>query len=491
MVGPGRGSAGGSLVAYALGITNVDPLKYGLFFERFWNPGRASGLPDIDVDFEQGRRPEIKAYLADLYGEDRVLGIGNHIRFRPKSAIDRCAMALSINYNDGKAISKIIDSTTEAGQLADWNTIMRLVGDELQPWVDKYPQLFHYAEAITNRISTYGVHASAVVISDVDLPGELPLMRRTDKEKNEVFVTAHDMHSVEDQGFPKFDLLGLSTLDVLKTTIKLAGEPDFDFEKIDFEALPDEAWHNFDKGHILGFFQFVPGTPGARIVKAMHPRSIEDLSVANSLNRPGPLKSGAAERYLQRRAGEREVEYTHPFMEQFLRPTFAEIVYQEQIIQLCWGLGYSLSDADHVRKILGKKKREDMKAEEPRFMELATAKMGEARAAQVWEAIKEFSDYGFNKSHGVAYAMIAAWTMYAKWRWPQEFYMASIMVHPDKKGEYIAEARRAGIAVNAPDVNISGATMRPGRSAVGHRPSAGGRLRELRALLRDSRAASA
>ena len=458
MIGPGRGSAGGSVVAYALGITSVDPIKYGLYFERFWNPGRTKGLPDIDVDFEQSRRPDVKDYLADLYGPDRVRGIGNHIRFRPKSALDRTAMAMGteyITYQDAKKISKIIDKTTDAGHLADWDEIMDLVGDEIMPWVEKYPDLFHYAESITNRLSTYGVHASAVVVSDVDLPGHLPLMRRTDKNKNEVFVTAHDMYSVEDQGFPKFDLLGLTTLDVLKTTITLAGEPEFDFNAIDYDTLPEECWQIIDQGRTLGLFQIEQAHAARMIAKQLRPRSILDMAAIVALNRPGPLRSGATERFLARRNGEMDLEYIHPFMEPILSETWGEFVYQESVIRLCVELGYTLSDADQVRKILGKKKLEDMIAEEPRFMAAATAVMGERIAASIWDLIKDFSKYSFNKSHAVAYGLICAWTMYAKWRWPQEFIMASIITSSDKRGDFIAEARRMGIEVNHPNVNIS------------------------------------
>ena len=408
MLGPGRGSAGGSLIAYILGITAVDPIKYDLVFERFWNPGRAKGLPDIDIDIEEGKRPAIKEYLADMYGEDRVLGIGNHIRFRPKSAIKRAAMALGtdyISFNDANAISAIIEKTTAQGILSGWDDIVDMVGDELEPFIAKYPDLFHYAEALTGRISTYGVHASAVVISDVDLPGNLPLMRRTDKNKNEVFVTAHDMYSVEDQGFPKFDLLGLSTLDVLKKTITLAGEPDFDFRSIDYDSIPagEGFWELMDRGRTLGLFQVEQKGPARRIAKQIKPRNILDLAAIVALNRPGPLLSGATDRYLARRNGEKELEYVHPFMEQYLYNTYGEIIFQEQVIRFCVGLGYSLSDADQVRKILGKKKKEDMIAEEPRFMELASKVMGAQRAAMVWKAIKEFAKYSFNLSHAVGY----------------------------------------------------------------------------------------
>jgi len=459
MRGPGRGSVGGALVAYALGITDVDPIKYDLVFERFWNPGRAKGLPDIDIDLEEGKRPKVKEYLGDTYGEDRVRGIGNHIRFRPKSAMKRAAMALGANYisyGDAEAISKIIDKTTDAGLMADWDAIEDLVGKELNPYIIDYPDLFHYARALTGRISTYGVHASAVVISDVDLPGNLPLMRRKDKNKNEVFVTAHDMYGVEAQGFPKFDLLGLSTLDVLKKTITLANWPDFDFRSIDYNAIPEGEgfWELIDRGRTLGLFQIEAGGAARRIGKQMKPRSVLDLAAIVALNRPGPLRSHATDRYLARRAGDQELEYMHPFMEQFLGETYGEIIYQEQVIQLCVGLGYSLSDADEVRKILGKKNKEDMIREEGRFMSMATPVMG-VRASDVWDAIQEFAKYSFNKSHAVGYGLITAWTTYAKWRWPQEFIMASIMVSPDKRGDFIADARRMGITVNAPDVNKS------------------------------------
>lgn len=471
-VGPGRGSAGGSILAYSLGITNVDPLKYGLYFERFWNPGRTKGLPDIDVDIEKFRREEVKEYLKKRYGVDRVLPIGNHIRMQPKSAIDKGAMALwgpkHPHYGALELIKREINKMVDAGQQPDWETIWadEEVAAALQSFRDQDPfgDLFDIAEEMTGRIATYGVHASAVVISDVDLPEFLPCrLAKGEDGDDKVLVTQLEMRGVEEAGFPKFDLLGLKTLDVLQLAVDNAGLPDFDFDDVDFDDLPKSFWKQLEEGNTQGFFQIENGHAARKIAKELKPRSILDLAAIVALNRPGPLRSGMVERYFARRNGAEPIEYSHPILSDILQESYGDFLYQEQVLAYFRKIGYSLGEADEIRKILGKKLVEKMKEEHPRYLERASQHMDVAIAENIWQEIIGFSKYSFNKSHAVAYAIILAHTMYAKWKWPASFLMASIAIinrtntkdKMDKIGRFIQEGRKLGVDIRPPDINHS------------------------------------
>jgi len=443
-------------------------LKYGLQFERFWNPGRKAGLPDIDVDFAKSFRQNMINYVKRKYGDDRVLPIGNHIFMGPKSAIDKAGMVLyeKPNYAVLKSINKIIESTDDAGVVKSWDEVMEEVQSELAPYIEQYPELFALAEALSGRLYTYGVHASAVVISDVDLPMFLPARMASSTDNQKVLVTQAEMHQVEAEGFPKFDFLGLRNLDTIMKTAILSGEFGTDQEarkkivhhfwhEIDFESLPESYWQMIDEGHTLGLFQIDESSSPRRIGKRLKPRNIEDLAAIVALNRPGPLRAGIVDSFLERRSGQKQVTYPHEILSQILVPTYGYFVYQEQVIDYFKAIGYSLSDADHIRKILGKKLVEEMRQEFPVYMQRATQYMSEARARSIWESIEDFSKYSFNKSHAVGYAMILAWTLYAKNKWPTEFIMASIETNPKKVGVYINEARRIGIKVLPPDINRS------------------------------------
>ena len=474
MVGPGRGSAGGSILAYALGITSVDPIKYGLYFERFWNPGRTDGLPDIDVDIEKARRAEVKQYLANRYGENRVLPIGNHIRMRPKQAIDKAGMALwgksHKHYGVLELIKKQITKLIDAGVQPDWETIWEdaEVAKELQRFRDDptYEPIFAIAEEMTGRLSSYGVHASAVVISDVDLPEYLPCRLVTEDDAGQkgdkIPVTQLEMVGVEDAGFPKFDLLGLKTLDVLKQTCALAGEPDFDFDWYDYDNMPIACWQMLENGHTLGLFQIEDGYAARKIASDLHARNIEDLAAIVALNRPGPLRSGMVDRYLARRAGKEATTYAHEMLEPILKDTYGDFLYQEQVIAYFRAIGYDLGEADAIRKMLGKKQADKMAAEHPRYLERATQFMSQAIAEAIWEDIIGFSKYSFNKSHAVEYGKILAQTMLAKFEWPTEFIMACIEVASNAKtkasekvAKFVQEGRKIGVPVLPPDINMS------------------------------------
>lgn len=470
LTGPGRGSVGGSILAYALGITHIDPLKYDLPFERFWNPGRAKGFPDIDTDVEISRRAEVKQYLADKYGAERVLTIGNTIRFRPKSALERCAVTYfgreAMKANDGAlyreldTIKSIMDSTIDAGQQPSWSDMWELVGHQLEPYRNAsqdWRNVFELAEKLEGRISTYGIHASAVVVSDVDLPEIMPSRSAKPKagEKIRPLVTQCDMEMVEEQGFLKLDALGLRNLDTLSTTAKLAGE-NIDWWAIDYDkVIPEEAWQLIDDELTLGLFQIEEGQAAKYIARRMKPRSVEDLGAIVALNRPGPLRSGMVERYLERRDNPDLVEFKHPILEPIQKSTFGDFLYQEQVIKYFQAIGYSASDSDYIRKILGKKLTDEMNKEFVRYMEYAQKHMSAEIAEEIWHDIIGFSKYSFNKAHAIEYGTILAATIYAKWRKKVEFVMACIQNNPKKVGAYITEARRMGVAIQPPSINFS------------------------------------
>lgn len=425
LTGPGRGSAGGSILAYSLGITHIDPIKYNLQFERFWNPGRATGFPDIDTDVEQGRRAEVKEYLIDKYGADKVLSIGTHIKHKPKSAIEAAAkayfgrerMKADNLYDIVNKVKEIIESTVDAGKQPDWPELWETVGHKLQPFKDlsdEWEIVFNTAERITGRISTYGIHASAVVVSDVTLPEILPSRSAKPATGNteRQLVTQVDMHEVEALGFLKLDLLGLRNLDTLAMTARLAGMEDFDWwNDIDYDKLD---YSLLDSGHTLGLFQVENGQAAKRIAKGISACCLGDLAAIIALNRPGPLRSGAVERLLDRKAGNSSVVYPHPILEDVLQHTYGEMIYQEDVLTFFRKIGYDWSEADTIRWMMGKKKRDEMAAEYPRYLERAKEFMSEDDAHSIWELMADFSKYGFNIPHAMCYGKILAATIYAK-----------------------------------------------------------------------------
>lgn len=467
--GPGRGSVGGSLVAYALGITDVDPIKYDLYFERFYNAGRDEGLPDIDIDFEPERRVEIDEYLKSRYGTNQVIPIGNHIRMKPKMTIDRVSKALGVPFGDAEAIKKIIDTIPDINIISadqiGWEPSSDVkiavlddheAAEKLQPYMEKYPELFDHAKAIGGRLVTYGVHASAIIISDVDIRGVLPTMFRASDDGTKgkkVLVTQVEMREVEECGFPKFDRLGLRNLSTLKSVVSLTGN-DWSYKEIDWESLPEDFWKLIESGLTLGLFQVEDGN-AKKIGKKLKPRSIEDLAAIVALNRPGPLRSGVVDRFIARRNNEEPVIYEHEILKPILKETYGDFLYQEQVIAYFRAISYDVKEADGIRKMLGKKLVVEMENEYPRYLERAKKFMEEDHAKKIWDLIVDFSKYSFNKSHAIAYGIILARTMYAKWKHPIEFIMSSIQTNPADVGAYIREAKLMGIKINTPDINNS------------------------------------
>lgn len=467
LVGPGRGSIGGSLIAYLIGIHEIDPIRYGLIFERFYNVGRENTLPDIDVDFPTWSRDLIKQYLIQKYGYDYCADIGTLGTFQGRGAIKKLATALEISYNDANNISKIIEKCIESGQQPKWEGekgIWAKAGAELEPWVKKYPTLFDYAETLYDRINQYGVHASGFVISDVPLRDNFP-MRWNTKEKKP--VTQWDMRTAEELGYMKMDILGLRNLDTLMEYNKVLieqGKPTvnfYDVIRMDEDGkLPLEMWEMLDKGQTVGIFQIEDAAYVKGVAKKVRPRNLEELALVTALNRPGPIKSGAADRYIDARNGNPH-EPLHPIFREVASESHGEIVYQEQFINFFIALGYDPKEADSIRAIVGKKKRDKMAEVKPDYMKRFMAKGASVDVAEtVWTALENFADYAFNKAHSVEYGAISLWTLYAKYTNPVEFYLASIrsLVAEGAKGEvprYIREARSTDIEILPVDMNRS------------------------------------
>jgi DNA polymerase-3 subunit alpha len=457
-VGPGRGSAAGSLVAYAMEITNIDPLQNALLFERFLNPERKS-MPDIDVDFCMNRRGEVIDYVTRKYGREQVAQIITFNTMAAKAAIKDCGRALDMPYGDVDRIAKLVPATV--GMTLD--KAMEEV-PELQKLYDNdqvIRELLDTAKKLEGLVRGAGVHASAVVIAPRALTELVPV----EKTKNDEIVTAYDMTAVEKMGLLKMDFLGLTTLTVIDDCLKLIEASRG--EKLDIEAIPPADEETFKKvfhsGLTSGVFQFE--SSGMRdILRRYKPDRVEDLTALNALYRPGPMSM--IDDFIERKWGRRKVEYMLPEIEEILKETLGVIVYQEQVMQIANVLAsYSLGEADLLRRAMGKKKAEEMAAQRERFMDGAAALgHGKAIAGEVFDHMEKFAGYGFNKSHSAAYALLAYQTAYLKTHYPVEF-MAALLTSetskPDSVVKYIGECREIGIKVEPPDVQISGAQFTP------------------------------
>jgi len=459
-VGPGRGSGAGSLVAYAMGITNVDPMQYGLLFERFLNPERVS-MPDIDVDFCMNRRGEVIEYVTRKYGREQVAQIITFNTMAAKAAIKDCGRALDMPYGDVDRIAKLIPATVGM-------TIDKALEDvpDLKKAYDTdqvIRELIDTAKKLEGLVRGSGVHASAVVIAPRALTELVPLA----KTKNDEIVTAYDMKAVEKMGLLKMDFLGLTTLTVIDDCLKLIEQSRG--EKLDIEAIPPTDEETFKKvfhsALTSGIFQFE--SSGMRdVLRRYKPDSVEDLTALNALYRPGPIQGGMIDDFIERKLGRRKVEYMLPELEGILKETLGVIVYQEQVMQISNVLAsYSLGEADLLRRAMGKKNADEMAKQRDRFMSGAEA-LGHPKgtAGEVFDQMDKFAGYGFNKSHSAAYALLAYQTAYLKTHYPVEF-MAALLTSETSKPEsvvkYIGECKEIGISVEPPDVQISGLQFTP------------------------------
>jgi DNA polymerase III subunit alpha len=476
-VGPGRGSAAGSLVSYALGITDIDPLQHELLFERFLNPERVS-MPDIDIDFCMNRRGEVIQYVTQKYGRDNVAQIITFGTMAAKAAIKDVGRAMDIPYADVDRIAKMVPTTlniTLDEAIEESPQLNEAYEKDIQ-----VKELLDTARKLEGLVRNSGVHAAGVVISPKPLTELVPLHRT----KNDEIVTAYDMVAIEKMGLLKMDFLGLTTLTILTDALKLiaqthgkdAGMPVLSSEenwprpiplKLDDIPLQDEKTYEsvFHKGLTSGVFQFE--SRGMRdVLRKYQPNSIEDLTALNALYRPGPIQGGMIDDFIDRKHGRKKIEYELSELQEILQETLGVIVYQEQVMQIANRLaGYSLGEADLLRRAMGKKKPEEMAQQRERFIEgAAQRKYPPKKIEKIFDLMAQFAGYGFNKSHSAAYALLAYHTAYLKTHYPVEFMAAlltSVTGSTDDVVKYINECREMGIAVEAPDINVSDANFTP------------------------------
>ena len=457
-VGPGRGSAAGSLVSYALGITDIDPLQHELLFERFLNPERVS-MPDIDIDFCMNRRGEVIDYVTRKYGRDNVAQIITFGTMAAKAAIKDVGRAMDIPYADVDRIAKMVPTQLNI-------TLEQAIEDspQLREAIEKDGQireLFQTARKLEGLVRNSGVHAAGVVISPRPLTELVPLHRT----KNDEIVTAYDMVAIEKMGLLKMDFLGLTTLTILTDTLKLIKQ--VRGTSITLESIPlDDAetyQKVFHKGLTSGVFQFESN--GMRdVLRRYQPNSVEHLTALNALYRPGPM--AMIDDFIERKHGRRKIEYELPELKEILEETLGVFVYQEQVMQAANTIaGYSLGEADLLRRAMGKKKPEEMAAQRERFVHgAALRKHPPKKIEKIFDLMAQFAGYGFNKSHSAAYALLAYHTAYLKTHYPVEFMAAlltSVTGSTDDVVKYINECREMGIAVEAPDINVSDANFTP------------------------------
>jgi DNA polymerase-3 subunit alpha len=454
-VGPGRGSAAGSIVAYALGITNVDPLKYGLLFERFLNPARIS-MPDIDIDFDGDRRDEVIKYVREKYGDDRVAQIITFGAMKARAVVRNVARAMEIPIKDADVIAKMIpprhDITIDKAlkMSKDLASVVRK---------DKtVKKLFDISRGLEKLVSHPSTHAAGVVISPNPLTEIVPLYK---EPKSGVVSTQYQAKYLEHVGLIKMDFLGLKNLTVIKRCldgIEKAGLDVPDMDRLDLEDV--DVYRLLESGRSLGIFQ-LESSGMQNLLKRLVPNRFDDVVAVLALYRPGPLDSGMVDEFIERKHGRKPIVYPDLRLESVLKETYGIIVYQEQVMQIAQVIcGFSMAEADNLRKAMGKKKPEIIEEAKEQFIEGAVKRDVQRKVAEdIFELIKTFGRYGFNKSHSTAYSIIAFQTAFLKVHYPV-FYLAALLSgelnDTDKIAQYMNEAREMSVEVVAPDVNKSG-----------------------------------
>jgi len=455
-VGPGRGSSAGSLVAYALRITDLDPIRHVLLFERFLNPERKS-MPDIDVDFCIRGRAQVIQYVKEKYGADRVAQIATFGTMKAKAAIKDVGRALGLSFAETDAIAKLIPAPKQGFDYPLTEAMkMEPRLPELMKNDARVKTLMDHALRLEGLVRHASTHAAGVVLSNLPLVDHCPLF--VDKEGG--IVTQYEMSWVEKIGLVKFDFLGLKTLTLLHDCLKLIEGSRG--EKIDLNRLPlddPKTYRTLCNGNTTGVFQ-LESTGIRDMTVRIRPNCFEDLVAILALYRPGPLDSGMAEDYIKRKSGKEKIKYLHPLLEGILKDTYGVIVYQEQVMQTAQILaGYTMGDADILRRAMGKKDPEEMAAQRERFVSGAKAKkIDEKKAGEIFDQMETFARYGFNKSHSAAYALVSYQTAYLKTHYPVEFMaalMTSEMGDTDKVIKNLAECRDKNIVVLPPDINES------------------------------------
>ncbi|HEX6981840.1 MAG TPA: DNA polymerase III subunit alpha [Balneolaceae bacterium] len=456
-VGPGRGSAAGSIVAYCLGIINIDPLKHDLLFERFLNPERVSP-PDIDIDFDDHGRQEVIDYVVDEYGRSNVAQIVTYGTMKAKTAIRDVGRVLGVPLQEVNRITKLFpdhpglntfDKVLDKSRNSETADELQQLFEHPDPQVQK---MMRFARTLEGSARQTGIHAAGVIIAPGEISNYVPVALSKDKE----LITQYDGPNAEDCGLLKMDFLGLKTLSILKTSIEFVEENHG--IRYDLDELPEHDEKTFElyqKGNTIGTFQFE--SDGMRkYLKQLKPTSLDDLIAMNALYRPGPMQF--IPEYIDRKHGRSKVEYPHPDLEELLKPTYGIMIYQEQIMKAAQKIAnYSLGEADLLRRAMGKKKRKVMAEQREIFTRKAIDNgVSEKKAEELFDIMAEFANYGFNKSHSAAYSVVAYQTAFFKANYPAE-YMAAVLSHNmgdiDKVSKFIEECYQNGMKVDPPNIN--------------------------------------
>ncbi|PKN53382.1 MAG: DNA polymerase III subunit alpha [Deltaproteobacteria bacterium HGW-Deltaproteobacteria-13] len=467
-VGPGRGSAPGSLVAYAIRITNIDPIKYNLFFERFLNPSRIS-MPDIDIDFCPEGREDVIRYVTEKYGQDKVSQIITFGKMQAKGVIRDVGRALDIPYSEADRIAKLVPNVLNITLNDAIKAEPRLAQEEKNnPAVARLLALSRILEGINRHAST---HAAGVVISDVPLVERVPLC-----SPKEDVVSQYSMKDIEYVGMTKFDFLGLKTLTVINNALNFIRESKGINIEIDNLPLDDkETYDLLGRGETDGVFQ-LESSGMTELAINFKPDHIEDIIALIALYRPGPMKM--MQEFINRKQGKTKISYELPQLEKILKETYGIILYQEQVMQIASAIGgYTMAEADTLRKVMGKKMTAAMEKEKPKFLEGAQKhRINENKAKTIWEQMETFAEYGFNKSHSTAYAIIAYQTAYLKAHYPAAFMAALLTSEKDNRDKiikYMSACKEMGINILPPDLNesqrdftVSGENIRFGLAAI-------------------------
>ena len=472
-VGPGRGSAAGCCVAYCLRITDLDPIKYDLLFERFLNPSRVS-MPDIDMDFDSRYRDEMIRYAAERYGRDHVAQIVTFSTIKARAAVRDAARVLDYPYAMGDKVAKAMPplimgrDTPLAACLeptekhadgykmaADLRAMYETDGDARK--------VIDVAKGLESLRRGDGIHAAAVVITKEPLTDYMPIQRKPESgqdPEDAPIVTQYEMHGVEDLGLLKMDFLGLRNLDVIEDTLALIRETRGIEVDIDGVALDDPATYELlQRAETIGVFQ-LEGGPMRALIRSLAPTEFEDVAALVALYRPGPMAANMHNDYADRKNGRKPVEYEHPVLEDVLGDTYGLMIYQESVMRVAQQVaGYSLAEADNLRKACGKKIRELIAKEREKFVDGCEATgYDRALGTRLFDIIEPFADYAFNKSHAYGYGLVAYQTAYLKAHHPTEYLAAlltSVKHDLDKAGVYLAECRTMGVDVLVPDINVS------------------------------------
>jgi len=464
-VGPGRGSAAGSLVSYALSITDVDPLQYGLLFERFLNPERIS-MPDVDIDFCTNRRGEVIQYVTEKYGRDFVAQIITFGTLGARAAIKDVGRVLDMSFGEVDKLTKLVPGQPLNIKLKEAFAVEP--GFEEAAKADpRVREVLDTAVRLEGMARNAGMHAAGVVISSTPLKELVPLY----KTNRDEVVTQYDMSGVEKLGLLKMDFLGLTTLTIIHEAVRLIEV--HRGQELVLEDLPlddEQTYGIFSNGYTSGIFQFE--SPGMRdVLRRYQPERIEDLTALNALYRPGPIKGGVIDDFIDRKHGRKQVSYEIDDIRPILEETYGIMLYQEQVMQISQVLaGYSLGEADILRRAMGKKKKEEMDAQRERFLKgAAQLKFPAKKVEKIFDLMAQFAEYGFNKSHSAAYAYLAYLTAYLKAHYPIEFMSALLTSetgNTSKVVKYINECRDMQIQVLPPDINQSALTFTPSGNAI-------------------------